>query len=189
MIINRMRVLELWKGCTIKTNHMAQMESAAKIALGFKANFYDPVTAATGIPWYVIAALDMREEDFNHSGYLGNGDRLDRVTVHVPKGRGPFKTWFEGAIDALRLDHMAIVPPGSHWDVVTALIKCEGFNGMGYATKGLPSPYVWAGTSVQVAGKYVADGHFDPNAWDSQPGVAGLWLALKHNHGVDLNEA
>lgn len=189
MIINRMAVLSFWRACVVLPEHQAEMENYAKKALLYKPSFYDPVSSALGIPWYVIAALDMREENFSHNGYLGNGDPLWRVTTHVPKGRGPFSTWYEGAIDALNYDRMNILPPGGHWDIVTSLIKVEGYNGMGYATKNLRSPYVWAKTNQQQHAKYVADGHFDPNAWDTQPGCAALFLTLKQKHGVDLNEA
>lgn len=189
MIIDRMKVLSLWRSAEILPGHDTIMDNQAKLALAYKAEHYDPVTASTGIPWYVVAALDMREEDFNHHGYLGNGDPINRITVDVPRGRGPFNSWYEGAIDALTLDHMSMLPHDGHWDIVTALIKCEGFNGMGYATKGLPSPYVWAGTTVQRPGKYTSDGHFSRTAIDHQPGCAGMFLALKKNHGIDLNEA
>lgn len=49
---------------------------------------------------------------------------------------------------------------------------------MGYANKGLPSPYVWAGTSNYEKGKYVADGKFDPNYVDQQLGVAVMLRTL-----------
>ncbi len=186
MLLNRMHVLGLWQSCKITR---AIFQRVADRAMKFKLSHYDPVEKATGVPWYVVAAIDMREEDFDHHAYLGNGDPLWRPTTHVPRGRGPFATWFEGAIDALRLDGMAHLPPDGHWDIVTALIKCEGFNGMGYATKGLPSPYVWAGTSVQMPGKYTSDGHFDRHAFDTQPGCAGLFLTLRDEFGVDLREA
>lgn len=190
MILNRLSELKLWRSARLKDKDSEKKhEHMAQLAITYKSQFYDPVEKSTGIPWYVVAALDMRESDFNHSAYLGNGDSLWRPTVHVPRGRGPFKNWYEGAIDALDFDGMSRLPVGGHWDIVTALIKCEGFNGMGYAAHGLPSPYVWAGTSVQKAGKYTSDGHFDWNAWDSQPGCAGLFLALKQFHSVDLNEA
>lgn len=189
MTINRLHILDLWQKCSMLSDSEQMLEHQAQRALSYKVNFYDPVANETGIPWYVVAALDMREENFNHNGYLGNGDPLWKTTTHVPKGRGPFKNWHEGASDALKLDHMALLPAGGHWDIVTALIKCEGFNGLGYASKGLPSPYVWAGTTIQVRGKYIADGHFDPQAWDQQPGCSGLFIALKKNHGIDLNEA
>ncbi len=50
----------------------------------------------------------------------------------------------------------------------------EMYNGPGYAKRGLPSPYIWAGTNQYAKGKYIADGHFDPNAVDHQLGCAGL---------------
>lgn len=190
-MINRATSLAHWQSVKFRdTQHALTHEHLAARVLTYKANYYDPVEKAMGIPWYMIAALDMREEDFNHSGYLGNGDPFYRVTTHVPRGRGPFKSWYDGAIDALRLDHVApAFGEGSHWDIVTVLIACEKYNGLGYAAHGLPSPYVWAGTNVQRAGKYTSDGHWSSVAWDTQPGCAGLFLALKTNHGIDLNEA
>ncbi len=50
----------------------------------------------------------------------------------------------------------------------------EQYNGLGYASKGLPSPYIWAGTDQYTKGKYVADHVYDPNAVDQQLGCAGL---------------
>lgn len=179
-------VLKRWRSCELLKSKATIFESEAKRALSFKTSHYDHVELATGVPWYVVAAIDMREEDFNHSEYLGNGDPWNKVSVHVPKGRGPFSSWYDGAIDALKLEGFDQI---KHWDIVTALIKLELYNGLGYKKKGIPSPYVWAGTNIQTTGKYVADGSFDASAWDSQPGCAGLLLALKTNHGVDLREA
>lgn len=184
-----MKVLKLWQTCHVKPERLNEMKHLADKIVGFRNEFYDPVEKATGVPWYVIGAIDCREESFDHRGYLGNGDPLSQVTKHVPRGRGPFANWYQGAIDAFHVDGMGHLPPGGHWDVVTALIKCEGYNGLGYASKGLPSPYVWGGTNIQQAGKYVGDGHFSSTAWDSQPGCAAMWLALKAFHGVDLGEA
>lgn len=179
-------VLKRWRDCRLlDTRKKLHIDLAAK-AVSFRSSHYDPVEKATGVPWYVIAAIDMREENFSHSSYLGNGQPLNKVTTIVPKGRGPFASWYEGAIDSLRLDGL---DKTGHWDIVTALIELELYNGLGYKKRGLPSPYVWAGTTIQVAGKYVADGKFDSSAYDNQPGCAGLLLALRDNHGIDLREA
>lgn len=180
----RLTTLNRWKAIhLVETALHAKM---AKQAVSYKATHYDQVEAATGIPWYAVAAWDMREESFNHTKYLGNGDPLNKKSVHVPAGRGPFATWYAGAIDALHLEGFDKI---KHWDIVTTLIECEIYNGSGYKARGLPSPYVYAGTSIQVAGKFVADGKFSSTAWDTQPSCAGLFLALKLNHGVDLREA
>ena len=48
----------------------------------------------------------MRESGADFSTYLGNGEPLTRRTRIVPKGRGPFKTWEDGAVDALRFDSL-----------------------------------------------------------------------------------
>jgi hypothetical protein len=58
------------------------------------------------------------------------------------------------------------------------LTMLERYNGLGYANKGIPSPYVWSGTDQYKSGKYVRDGVFDANAVDKQLGCAGLLLAM-----------
>jgi lysozyme family protein len=58
------------------------------------------------------------------------------------------------------------------------LTQLEEYNGLGYAARGVPSPYVWSGTDQYRSGKYVRDGVYDPNAVDSQLGCAGLLMAM-----------
>jgi hypothetical protein len=50
----------------------------------------------------------------------------------------------------------------------------EKYNGLGYANKGIPSPYLWAGTDQYIKGKYVQDGKFNANYVDQQLGCAGI---------------
>lgn len=188
MIIDRMRVLNLWRTCQIRPDRAIEMKHLADIILSYKEKFYDPVELATKVPWYVTGAIDCREENFRHGSYLGNGDPLYKKSTHVPRGRGPFSSWHAGAVDAFHLDGMDHLPAAGHWDIVTALIKCEAYNGLGYASKGLPSPYVWGGTNIQQAGKYVADGRWSSTTWDKQPGCAAMFLALKLFHNIDLSE-
>jgi hypothetical protein len=49
---------------------------------------------------------------------------------------------------------------------------------LGYSRKGVPSPYVWAKTNQYRAGKYVADGVYDPNHVDTQNGCAALLVRM-----------
>ena len=54
----------------------------------------------------------------------------------------------------------------------------ERYNGLGYAARGKPSPYIWSGTDQYVSGKYVRDGVYDARVVDQQPGCAGLLLSM-----------
>src|SRR5215469_13063769 len=62
---------------------------------------YQAVTARTGVPWFIVAVIHDRECSQDWKGSLAQGDPWDRVSVHVPAGRGPFRSWEDAAIDAL----------------------------------------------------------------------------------------
>jgi len=136
---------------------------------------YVGVEQQTGVPWYMIAAIHSRESDADFKTYLGNGEPLNRRTRLVPRGRGPFATWEEGAVDALKYDGLTSI---KDWVIEKQLYAEEVFNGMGYRYKALPTPYVWGATNIQRAGKYVADGKWSSRAWDQQPGTAAITKAL-----------
>jgi lysozyme family protein len=134
---------------------------------------YITVALKTGVPWAVIAVIHERESSQSWAASLAQGDPWDRESIHVPAGRGPFPSWEAAAEDAL-----VICPPHaahwSDWTIGGALCLLEQYNGLGYARMGIPSPYIWAATDQYHSGKYVADGHFDPNAVDRQIGCAAL---------------
>ena len=58
------------------------------------------------------------------------------------------------------------------------LIGLELYNGLGYASKGVPSPYLWAGTDQYRSGKYVRDGVYDPNHVDQQLGCVAMLKSM-----------
>ena len=155
---------------TIKASRKAEFDKLAAFAVDHRRE-YITIEGNTGVPWAMIACLHRRESDADFKTYLGNGDPLNRVTRHVPKGRGPFETFEEGAADALKLDGLTSV---QDWRLEKVLYYCEIFNGAGYSNRGLPSPYIWGGTSIQKPGKYVADGRWSSSAMDGQPGVAPM---------------
>lgn len=134
---------------------------------------YQAVSAKTGVPWWVIAVIHMRESSQSWTSSLAQGDPWNRVSVHVPAGRGPFRSWEEAAIDAL-VNCSPYAARNTDWSVGGTLTLLESYNGLGYAAKGRPSPYVWAGTNQYTSGKYVKDGVYDPNYVDTQPGCANL---------------
>ncbi len=137
---------------------------------------YEAVEKATGMPAELIASIHWREGSGNFDTYLHNGQKLGQVTTAVPKGIY-FEDWTTAAIDAVTNygSDLSSIDPN---DINTYYNYAEHYNGMGYHNKGLPSPYVWAGTSNYQSGKYVADGKFDPNYVDQQLGVAVMLQAL-----------
>jgi len=159
-----------WDRMREREGRVAEFQHDARRIVGHKER-YQAVEAKTGVPWPLIGVLHLREADLDFSTYLGNGDPLNRPTRHVPRGRGPFNTWEEGAIDALKLDGLTNV---KDWRLEKMLYYAELFNGAGYDMRDLPSPYIWGGTNIQRPGKYVADGRFNPRVWDGQPGVSPI---------------
>jgi lysozyme family protein/peptidoglycan hydrolase-like protein with peptidoglycan-binding domain len=142
--------------------------------------YYRPVFEQTGIPIPVLAAINERESSTNFRTYLGNGDPLNRVTVHVPRNRGPWPNWSAGADDALHLDGLDQYK--GQWTAELACYLTNRYNGFGPNAHGLPSGYVFAGSSVYQGGKYVADGVWSASARDAQLGCIPMILAIGHLH-------
>jgi lysozyme family protein len=152
---------------------------AAKIAAN--RSRYEVVAKATGVPWDVIGVIHYRESSNDFRGVLHNGQKIigtGKKTTWVPKGRGPFSTWEEAAIDALANCHPHLAK-NKDWSLAPTLDLLEKYNGLGYRNKGLASPYLWVGTDQYTKGKYVADGKFDANHVDQQLGVAALLMKLR----------
>jgi len=161
-----------WRACVVNAGLLRIIDGVSGRLIAAKER-YITVALKTTVPWPVIAVIHERESSQNWLASLAQGDPFDRVSVHVPKGRGPFLSWEAAAEDAL-----AVCPPhAAHWtdwSIGGALTLLEQYNGLGYAARGMPSPYIWASTNQYSHGKYVADGHFDPNAVDRQIGCAAL---------------
>lgn len=141
-----------------------------------KAHYTD-VSATTGVPWAFIAVAHERECSQDWHGSLAQGDPWNRRSVHVPAGRGPFTSWEAAAIDAL-VNCAPYASRNKDWSIGGTLVVLEQYNGLGYAARGIASPYIWSGTNQYHGGKYVRDGVFDPHAFDQQLGCAGLLLAM-----------
>lgn len=165
----------VWRALSVPAATEAIAAAVARRLLAHR-DAYAAVEAATGVPLAVVAAIHEREADGNFHTYLGNGDPFAYPTTHVPAGRGPFATWQDGAIDALRLDALDRAP--KPWTIERAAFELETFNGFGYRKWGVRSPYLWAGSNAYAAGKFTRDGHFDPAAVDAQLGAMVLLRAF-----------
>ena len=146
---------------------------------------YRSVAAKTGIPPALIATLHVRESNADFTTYLGNGEPLNRPTRLVPVGRGPFATWEDGAVDALRYQGLDKWAP---WTVEKIAFAAESFNGFGYRLyhSNIHTPYLWAGSNHYTSGKYTekigADGRphstFEPDLVDKQLGCMVVLKAM-----------
>jgi lysozyme family protein len=173
--------LNLWNTMHI-IRDSAELQRLSDKIKQFKAT-YQAVEKDTGVPWQMIAVIHVREageQDIGRfKGVLHNGENIvgtGRRTRLVPAGRGPFGTWHDAAIDALRLQGFHTI---KDWPIQRVLWALEPFNGYGYRNHGLRSPYLWASTNHQQPGKYVSDGVFDPAVVDRQIGCAALLKYLE----------
>jgi lysozyme family protein len=130
-------------------------------------------------PAVLTGALDYRESDCNQACGIGQGDRWDRVSRHVPAGKGPFASKLEADRYYIHYDHLDDLSVDK-WTMAYACWKGEIWNGFGYRGHGVHSPYLWGGTNIQQRGKYVADGVWDSAAMDSQVGIVPVMLELIH---------
>ena len=138
---------------------------------------YKAVETKTGVPYWVVACIHYRESSMKWNACLHNGDPLGKVTVRVPAGRGPFHTWEDAAVDALKYDGS---DKNKDWSVGGALDFMQRYNGMGYARRGLHSCYLFSCTSViHKKGRYTYDGFFNPLArTDDYLGVVCIMKGL-----------
>ncbi|MDP3918291.1 MAG: hypothetical protein Q8Q35_00100 [Nanoarchaeota archaeon] len=145
-------------------------------------NKYKTVERKTGVPWYVVGAIHMRESSGRFDTYLHNGEKLGTETKKVPKGIF-FNEWNEAAMDALERQFT------NNFGKYGTLEAIERYNGIGARKKtcnGQPvqSAYVWSGSNHSTVGDYVADGKFKC-VEDKQVGTATILKAMVDKGYID----
>lgn len=161
----------------LKVTREHEIDQTARRLLTRKKRFAD-VSAVTGVPTSWLLAIDERESDGDILSYFGNGEQIihnGQKTTLVPKGRGPFATWQDGAIDAIQYERVDEVKV---WSMPRACYESEIWNGFGPRQHGRYSGYLWSGTSIYTGGKYVADGVWLNDVIDQQLGVIPIMLRL-----------
>jgi lysozyme family protein len=183
-----LQVFKCWTGALLSKD-VEQLRQANLVADTIIKNKdrYAQAGKPYNIPFWFVGCLHFRESSLNFTKHLHNGDPLTARTTHVPAGRpasgNPPFTWEFSASDALAGRGFGNLS----WDNIHALVRFEAWNGLGYKKLGKLSPYIWSYTNQYAAGKFVADGKYDPKFVDQQPGCAAIMLALKAK-GVDLCE-
>jgi lysozyme family protein len=167
-----------WQAMHTKSELGRVLESTAErlVATDAKAHYVN-VSRRTGVPWYVIAVIHERESSQSWRASLAQGDPWNHISIHVPRGRGPFSSWEDAAFDAL-MHCPPFAARWTDWTVGGLLTLLEEYNGLGYAARDVPSPYIWASTDQYQHGKYIADGHYDSVAIDHQLGCAALLASM-----------
>lgn len=193
-----------WAHMIINPDRLPIAQKQADKIISFKDG-YMPLEIETGIPWYFIGLVHLRESNCDFDTHLHNGDPLFMVTPkgnkislktkHVPANRpkappkdGHYYTFEESALDALK-DYKA-----DNWSIEQIAYFFETFNGFGYRQRNVPSPYLWASSNQYKSGKFIFDG---PEGW--RPGVIdsqlGAMVVLKcilekihADHSVHVSE-
>jgi lysozyme family protein len=174
---------QLFADCKVRSEREQAVDRVVDELVKARAR-YRGLESLLGIPWYVTASIHSLEAGLRFDRHLHNGDPLTSRTTHVPTGRPargtpPF-TWEASAQDALELHAFQ---RWEDWSVAGALFKLEQYNGWGYRQfhPEVRSPYLWSFSQHYRKGKYVADGHFDPNAVSQQCGgrhFFGVWSTV-----------
>jgi hypothetical protein len=116
------------------TGAVTSIDAAARRPVDGKAR-YHAIAATTGVPWFVIAVIREREASQDWTRSIAQGDPWDRVSIHVPKGRRPFRSWAEAAVDALSFC-APYAARNKDWSAGGALTLLEGYNGLGRRLRG-----------------------------------------------------
>lgn len=176
---------KLYDSMSVRSNWMHEVNSNTDLMLRGKAR-YETLSPKVNVPWYLIGCIHLLEGSCNFNTHLHNGDSLKARTHNVPAGRPrsgepPF-TWEESAIDALSYDH--IKPPLE--TIGQQFSALEHFNGMGYRSHGIHSPYLWSGSNHYSSGKYVSDGVWSSIAVSEQVGAACIYKILQDRGIIKL---
>ena len=165
------------EGITINERSISELASVCNSIEANKER-YISAQRLTGVPWDVIAACHYRESSLSFRGVLHNGEYIigtGKKTKLVPAGRGPFGSWEASAVDAMMIESSKFPKV---WDTAGKLDFTERYNGLGYRKKGVPSPYVYAGTNKYSSGLYVADGKYNSAKVDLRLGTAAIIKGL-----------
>jgi lysozyme family protein len=177
---------DLFNTCEVNPDHLSELESIILRITTFQDK-YQTVMNTSSVPWHVIAVIYNMECSLRFDQHLHNGDSLKARTVNDPPGRPkagqpPF-AWEVSALDALQYDNLTTWPD---WSVGGICYKLEGYNGWGYRSHGINTPYLWSYSNQYTSGKYIADGVWSDTAVSRQCGAAVILRRMVEHGAIDL---
>ena len=174
--------VQRWTKAEVKSYKVNQVDRIVDRIITNKKR-YVFVDNKTDVPWYIIAVLHNMESGGSFKHHLYEGSPLTGRTRWVPKGRPtwgkpPYK-WEDSAKDALVYDNMGNVRWAYLFDTIWAI---QRYNGTGYWKyhRSTPSPYLYAATTIERRGKYIADGKWSSTAISKQIGAAAIIKRMEH---------
>jgi lysozyme family protein len=173
--------------CTIRPEY-ARLVSWYVQTIRSHETRYAKLSERVSVPWYFIAIIHGLEASFNFRAHLHNGDYpLTQRTRNVPKDRPiewiPPSDWESSAVDALTLEGFT---GQTDWDLANMLYRWETYNGFGYRSRAIPTPYLWSFSNQYSRGKFTGDGKFDSTASSKQCGAAAMLKGLMNANMVKL---
>jgi len=191
----------LYKTARVHDSKKDEVQEAVDLMLKNQER-YREVARTVGMPWEIPACIHEMEFDQDFSRCLHNGQRWDRVTTKVPKGVGPFNSWYESSVDAMTTLNKRMKSAIKDWDgiwtVPVALYSFEMHNGFGFRKRGINSPYLWSYTQHYTKGKYVEKRYWcfgwkyrsvwKPNMVSEQCGVASYLKLLEFANKKTIEE-
>jgi len=179
---------QLFDSCIIKPEKYPEIDRYIQNIVTGKPQ-YKAVEATVNVPWYFVGIVHNLEGSSKFNAHLHNGDPLTARTTHVPKGRpktgNPPFTWKVSAVDALQLQGL---DKWKDWSIGGMLFQFERYNGFGYRSKGINSPYLWSYSNHYIKGKYAADGLYNPNLVSKQCGAAVLLRRMSEKQIAIIGE-
>ena len=180
-IADRIKLDELSK------EKMSELEGLVKKIFQNKEK-YISVYKKTKVPPELIAAIHYKESSFRFDRMLHNGEPLNIKSRIVPIGVGPFATWEEAAIDALKREGSDNI---AKWTLAQCLAFAEKYNGKGYRKRGIYSNYVCGFTNFSSEkGGYPRDHVWDPEYKYNRFGVAAILFGIElfaEKYNVDID--
>jgi lysozyme family protein len=169
-----------WSACLVDEARAAAVNRSVDHLLQGVERYKAVSKQCNDVPWQLIGIMHGLECGYDFAKHLHNGDPLSAPTRRVPAGRPPgwngTGSWEESAQDAVKLKRLDSV---SEWSLPRVLYALEGFNGFGYRSQGVRSPYLWSCSNLYTKGKYIADHVFDPSAVSKQVGAAVVLKVLE----------
>jgi lysozyme family protein len=172
---------QLWNTLTFSNADWQKQATAIGQKIVANQARYAAAVAGTRVPWWFVAVVHCMECSMRFDQHLHNGDPLSGRTVQVPSGRpaagAPPFTWEQSARDAIQFERLDRV---TDWSLPNVLFSWHRYNGINneYKRRGIPTPYLWSGSTHYKKGKYVRDGVFDPEFVSGQLGAAVILKAL-----------